>query len=169
MKKTRHDLGPKGPLGTDIVVRRHPDYTSVHLQGTNHLLEWIHHFLPFAGLRERTAARRLAAFLHTIDDRPILLSGHSVGGTVAYLAARRFPSNDLRLATFGAKRPPIGTGRPPTPLAAHYRILGDIVPLVWPWRPSLPTIDLDYGRLSPIAAHEPRTYRDAMRTAGVLP
>lgn len=144
------DMGRKGPLGMDVTIRG----GVVYIGGSNHVLEWLHHFLPGARRREIRWGREVADIASKRDAHTI--AGHSVGGTVAIIAAH---ITNARCYTYGAKRPPRGyytTGK-------HYRIKGDPVPFLPPWRPALPVITLDYGKLGPVAAHGPASYYEQMR------
>lgn len=156
------DMGWKGPLGTDVTIKN----GVVFVHGTNHWLEWLHHVTPFAGIREKRWADQL---LRTLSERGVqfhTLAGHSIGGTVVTIAALDlvlFWMGRVKLYTYGAKRPPRGcnaTGK-------HYRIKGDVVPFLPPWRKALPLITLDYGKMGPIEAHGPRSYWEQMEKDGV--
>lgn len=156
------DMGRKGPLGMDLTIKNGVCY----IEGTNHWLEWVHHFLPGARRREIAWGVDVANVCHGVQQMIHTMAGHSIGGTVAIIAAQNmagYYTGSLRVLTYGAKRPPRpfdGKG------GKHYRIKGDIVPLLPPWRPRLNCAVLDYGKLSPREAHGPRSYHEQMRKDG---
>lgn len=153
------DMGPKGALGLEVKIRG----TVAFVGGTNHWLEWAHHFIPLAGWREIRWARRL---LRELEGFPIsTLAGHSVGGTVATAATRirRDRGQQTSLYTYGAKRPPRGY----MANGNHYVAKGDRVPYMNKFRPSLPLIVMDYGELTQVEAHGPSIYYEQMERDGV--
>ena len=157
------DMGHKGPLGMDVTIRN----GVLYLGGSNHWLEWAHHFTPGAAWRERRWARQVVQLIDNTDVMIHTIAGHSVGGTVACLVSEEIPS--ISLITYGAKRPPRGKLPPHGRITygKHYAIKGDIVPSLPPWRKSLPLIELDYGKLNPVEAHGPRSYYEQMEKDGI--
>lgn len=155
------DMGWPGPIGNDVEIGN----GIVYLHGTNHWLEWVHHFIPWAGRREVRWARDLVHTLTFGGFEFHTLSGHSIGGTVATIAARLLAESGISVSlfTYGAKRPPrdyFATGK-------HYAIRHDIVPKLPPWRDEMPLIVLDYGNISMEEAHKPSTYREQMKLDGI--
>ena len=137
-----------------------------YLQGSNTLLEWLHHFTPFSAYRERKWARQVADIVEN-DVFILKLAGHSLGGTVATMVAGGLIDRleiYISLYTYGAKRPksPFGEVR-----GYHYAVKGDWVPYLPPWRPALNVAVLDYGKLGPIEAHGPEIYYEQMEKDGV--
>jgi hypothetical protein len=149
-------MGFKGALGNDVTINN----GVLYLEGTNHWLEWLHHVVPGARWRERRWARQVVQLILNTDAMIHTVAGHSVGGTVACIVAE---ITQLRLFTYGAKRPPRGDYPP----GKHYAIKGDIVPNLPPWRPALTLIVLDYGRVGFVEAHGPASYYEQMREDGV--
>lgn len=148
------DMGRKGPLGPDVRIKN----GVLYIEGTNHWLEWVHHFIPGARRREIKWGEQVASL--AVRENVRIIAGHSVGGTIAMIAAH---ITNAKCYTYGAKRPPRGyyaSGK-------HYRIKADIVPFLPPWRPTFPTITLDYGTMGPIKAHGPRSYYEQMGKDGV--
>jgi len=161
----KFDLGHPGPLGMDARIKN----GVLYLGGSNHWLEWLHHTLPGAAWRERRWARQVVELIQD-HNTPMVhtVAGHSLGGTVACLAAGPLRGRGWSTAiyTYGAKRPPRGGYR----FAygdKHHAIKGDIVPHLPPWRKSLPLIELDYGHLSWREAHGPAIYYEQMREDGI--
>jgi hypothetical protein len=141
----------------------------LYLEGSDHWWDWLHHVLPGVAWRERRWARQVTSMLQH-PDTPMVhtVAGHSLGGTVACLAAGPLRGRGWSTAiyTYGAKRPPRGGYR----FAygdKHHAIKGDIVPHLPPWRKSLPLIELDYGHLSWREAHGPAIYYEQMREDGI--
>ena len=158
------DMGPVGQLGMDVTITD----GVLYLAGSNHWMEWAHHFLPGARRREIRWGQNVVDLIENHPQRIHTIAGHSIGGTVACIATTitqqprsRFPL--IYLYTYGAKRPPQGYRASGT----HYRIKGDIVPSLPPWRPALGLITLDYVRLSRREAHGPRSYYEQMAKDGV--
>ena len=157
------DMGPVGPLGMDVTITD----GVLYLGGSNHWMEWAHHFLPGARRREIRWGQNIADVIENRREIRII-AGHSVGGTVACIATRITRKTSLYclpiyLCTYGAKRPPRGyraSGR-------HYRIKGDIVPSLPPWRPALALVELDNDGLSRREAHGPCSYYEQMAKDGV--
>jgi len=153
------DMGPIGPLGMDVTITN----GVLYLGGSNHWLEWAHHFLPGARRREIRWGQDVADLIALRTDIHTI-AAHSLGGTVLCIAyiesivrgrcGREVP----KLYTYGAKRPPRGyraSGK-------HYRIKGDIVPSLPPWRPALDLVELDNDGLSRREAHGPCSYYEQM-------
>jgi hypothetical protein len=149
--------------GLDVEVVTQLQDGVLYLYGSNNWLEWVHYFMPFAGFRERRWARQVVELLQNTPGIHTI-AGHSVGGTVACIAAEseRIAGRKIALRTYGAKRPPRGIY-----LGKHYATKGDIVPHLPPWRKPLPVITLDYGKMSWREAHWPLYYYEQMRKDGV--
>jgi len=153
------DMGPVGPLGMDVTITNRVLY----LGGSNHWLEWVHHFLPGARWREIRWGQNVADLIENHPQRIHTIAGHSIGGTVACIAATITRQTcphclPIYLCTYGAKRPPRGYRAP----GRHYRIKGDIVPSLPPWRPALDLVELDNDGLSRREAHGPCSYYEQM-------
>jgi hypothetical protein len=153
------DMGFKGPLGNDVRIQD----GVLYLHGSNHWLEWVHHFMLGAAWRERRWARQVVELLQNTPGIHTI-AGHSVGGTVACIAAEseRIAGRKIALRTYGAKRPPRGIY-----LGKHYAIKSDIVPHLPPWRKPLPLIVMDYGKMGFAEAHGPASYYRLMEEDGV--
>ena len=152
-----------GKWGVQMTVKNGVCY----IEGSNHLLEWLHNVAPGARYRERRWGAQVVDYLAQSDEHIEVIAGHSLGGTVACTAAGQhlgYYLGKLRLYTYGAKRP----ARPFHGIRGHhYRIKGDLVPYMPPWRQSLRCAVLDYGRLSPGEAHKPSAYYEQMKKDGV--
>jgi hypothetical protein len=153
------DIGWPGKLGCDLRITNGVMY----IYGTDHWLEWIHHFVPGARWRERKWARQVLE-AYSKSDGVHTISGHSVGGAVACIVVDmlRGCGSEIRLITYGAKRPPFRCT-----YGTHYAIKGDIVPHLPPWRRALKCTVLDYGKMGFIEAHGPRSYYKQMHIDGV--
>lgn len=153
------DMGWKGPLGTDLRIRNEIAY----IGGTNHWVEWLHHFTPGAAWRERRWAREVVSTLDALGIPIAAVAGHSVGGTVACHVAKAYRNRgqNVRLYTYGAKPPGYDIS------GKHYAIKGDPVPALPPWRKRLNVIVLDHGDLTWREAHGPRSYYGVMEGDGV--
>ena len=146
-----------------------PHYTVkdgvLFIHGSDHWLEWLHHIAPFSKRRELKWALQILDEIN-IDEISII-AGHSIGGTKAIMVAELslgYYLGAIKLYTYGAKRPP----RPfRGDKGTHYRVKGDIVPFLPPWRRMLNTIVLDRGKLGFMEAHEPREYGIRMSMDGV--
>jgi pimeloyl-ACP methyl ester carboxylesterase len=152
------DMGFRGPLGNDVRIQD----GVLYLHGSNHWLEWLHHFMPGAAWRERRWARQVVDLIRNTPGIHTI-AGHSVGGTVACIAANIH--GGLRLYTYGAKRPQQDVYR--FYFSKHYAIKGDIVPHLPPWRKPLPLIVMDYGKMGIAEAHGPASYYPLMEQDGV--
>jgi hypothetical protein len=149
-------LGPPGPAGVNGRMREDEttDTAYIYIDGSDHAVDWWHHFLPFARRRERAAAREI------LDIMPrrsrYVVGGHSVGGAIAADLAREIAAMGLAVKcyVFGPKRTSRDSVRHVT---AAYRQRGDLVPYLPPWRKGYRLTT--FGHWMPvIAAHEPREY-----------
>lgn len=147
-------------VGKVLVFRRKVRAGVLYLEGSDSHLEWLHHVLPFAGLRERREARRIVDWLALEGIMLRAVAGHSLGAAVGSGVAKAL---GLPLYVYGGKAPPWGAWVEPT---AVYRHRGDVVPWLTPWRRGWKSVTL--GVWMPFwAAHEPRMYFEQMAADGV--
>lgn len=163
------DLWPEGPAGVEAKWRRDGETVYCYIYGSDHVLDWLHHFLPRAKLREIIAGDVIALKLaEIVKDKDVRIGGHSLGGAIAGVVAdtlvngQEFDPKHVSLFTFGAKRCPWKC----IPFGTHYRHRGDAVPFLPPWRPAYKLMQV-FGKWSfPWKAHGPATYYDAMSMHG---
>lgn len=162
------DLWPEGPAGVEAKWRRDGETVYCYIYGSDHVLDWLHHFLPGAKTREIKAGNKLAEkLMHILKGASLHIGGHSLGGSIACIVADLVYSNSggatkAHLFTFGAKRCPWKY----IPFGTHYHHRGDMVPFLPPWRPAYKLIQV-FGKWNfPWKAHGPATYYDAMSMHG---
>lgn len=97
-------------------------------------------YKAFEGLAEDGLQAKIAAIMQSSDKRPLYITGHSLGGALAQIAAAIFSSDKIAACyTFGSPR--VGNGyfdlwvKPPS-----YRVINhaDLVPQVPVWLPFFP-------------------------------
>ena len=156
------DIWPKGKAGFDARYRVDEDRLFVYCNGTDHWADWLHHFAPWAGRRQRQGAemilRRLIPHLHR---RNAVIGGYSLGGAVAAELARLIPYSVLFLA---------GSKRPRKRIRGNYKALkvrGDVVTALPPWRPRIRGME-KVGRWTPLfwRAHMSEDNREFLRREG---
>ena len=158
------DLWPSGKAGIEARWRVENGDLYCFIGGSDHWVDWIHHFLPGSKRRELMCGMRLARALRPKIKESVFIGGHSVGGVVASLVARMFEDEgeEVYAITFGGKRPLEGT----EDAVISYRHRGDIVPFFPPWRKRYKH-EMRIGKWMPFwKAHGPATYYEAMEIYG---
>ena len=156
------DIWPKGKAGFDARYRVDGDRLFIYCKGTDHWVDRLHHFAPWAGRRGRQGAemilRRLIPHLHR---REVVVGGYSLGGAVAAELARIIPGSILYIA--GSKRPRKRIRGDCKALKAR----GDIVTSLPPWRPRVRNMQ-KVGRWTWKfwKAHMSGEYQEFLRIAG---
>lgn len=169
------DLGPAGRAGVEAKVD--PERRTIWIPGTDrHWYDVLHHLVPFAGARERRAARWIAGDVMVCGSTlPWTITGHSLGGAVAVLVADYLIRAGVaveRVVVAGGKR---AQWRCVVHREAVERVLHvyvnytDIVPDLPPWRQQWPK---ERVQMRPFVtqyrglfvrsarAHHPENYRD---------
>jgi hypothetical protein len=161
------DLGPGDRSHVQARWKDKDDKRYLYIDGSDHWIDWAHHFLPGAQRREIAAAYKLASILiKEPGAAEFVVGGHSLGGAIAtavtcILDAALLPVTGY---AFGGKRPPKRYNADVT----CYRHRGDLVPFLPPWRPRYAKV-IEIGPRKPFwAAHEPREYFPEMLRAGLL-
>ena len=156
------DIWPKGRSGFDARYRIDCDDLYCYCKGTDHLIDWLHHFAPWAGRRERQGAEMILKRLKPhIDGRHVIIGGYSLGGAVAAELARIIPGSVLFIA---------GSKRPRKRIRGNCKALkvrGDIVTALPPWRPRIRGME-KVGRWTPLfwRAHMSEDNREFLRREG---
>lgn len=133
------DLWPEGKAGIEARYKWVPGKTlHVYIPGTNHILDWIHHFMPGQVERENDAAwllyRRLNPY---ITHEKVTILGHSLGAAVACALWNLMYKSDSILVICGGKRYWKSLPRASILAFIHiFRHKGDIIPFLPPWRPA---------------------------------
>lgn len=161
------DLWPKGLAGTDAKYRVENRVLYCFVHGSDHVLDWAHHFLPGAAKRERAGADvlygRLMRMIAEFDR--VVIGGHSIGAVVAIAVSDMLEKRKIPVLcySFGGKRPLDKPGD----LVQCYRRAGDIVPFLPPWRPKYREIWV-FGKWTPFfLAHNPTNYDELRRNVGL--
>jgi hypothetical protein len=165
------DLGPDGHAGVEARIYQRQHGYMIHVLGTDHWRDWLHHILPGARKREWQAADQIIAALvemgiaksdddgwSYIPGDDVVISGHSWGGCIAAMVATILVAPCY---IYGGKRSP-RKGLTRHYVAQAYRHRGDIVPLLPPWRPRY-TDEIVFGKwMWPWEAHKLSNYREVM-------
>jgi len=164
------DLGPAGKSGVEARIYPRKTGYMIHVLGTDHWRDWLHHVTPFARRREWQAAEKIIAALVELgiakrdegwsytpgDD--VVISGHSWGGCIAAMVATILV---IPCYIYGGKRSP-RKGLTRYYATRAYRHRGDIVPFLPPWRPRY-TDEVVFGIWGwPWEAHGLSSYREVM-------
>jgi hypothetical protein len=156
------DLWPEGPAGVEARYRIQDGVCYCFISGSDHWLDWVHHFLPRAQIREIDAGWKLAQQLRAVECDRFVIGGHSLGGVIAEICACiLYMIRPVMVYTFGSKRGYVKFHK-----CVHYRRKGDIVPFLPPWRPKLKCTV--FGKWMPFwMAHRPKVYENLMKEAGL--
>lgn len=163
MEWSRIDLFPSGKAGIEAKWRVEDGDVYCFIGGSDHWVDWLHHFLPGSEEREIICA----AWIETVirgKGKAYFIGGHSVGGAIASVIGDmlRYEGCEVYTRSFGGKRPIKGT----EDVAINYRHRGDIVPFLPPWRPAYKMQPVIERWLPFWKAHGPSTYYEAMEECG---
>jgi pimeloyl-ACP methyl ester carboxylesterase len=132
------DLAPKGKAGVEARYRIHKDGDRkvffLFIKGSDSSFDWFLHILPTwdAGAELIYATALYNKLKNEIDSSDLIyLLGHSWGGAIAATIRVLLPKDVLNKTAaigYGSKRPAFGW------LTALYRMPGDWVPFLPPWR-----------------------------------
>lgn len=164
MRWNKLDMFPSGKAGIEARWREDDGDIYCFIGGSDHWVDWLHHFLPGSREREIVCGLYLASFFKRKIKNAMYIGGHSVGGVVASLAGQvlRDEGYDVYTWVFGGKRPLKGTEE----CAVSFRRRGDIVPFLPPWRPGYKYQNV-VGEWMPFwKAHGPGTYYELMGDTG---
>ncbi len=158
------DLFPKGPAGVEARWRERDGIVYCYIQGSDHWIDWFHHFLPFAKAREIGAGKIIANQLRKHGTR-FVIGGHSLGGAIAVVVGYLLRSSNIEVSVFayGGKRAPCSTSWLDVAVVKS----GDIVPCLPPWRPKYKNIFYIPGWVPFWKAHAPKMYYDIQRSHGL--
>ena len=142
------DIWPKGRSGFDARYRIDCDDLYCYCKGTDHLIDWLHRFAPWAGRRERQGAEMiLKRLLPHIPGKAVKIAGFSLGGAVGVELALLI-AGEVRLTIAGSKRPRWRDKLKKLDYIA-YKHRGHIVPWLPPWRPRIKRM-VKIGRWTPL-------------------
>jgi len=164
MEWNKIDLFPSGHAGIEAKWLYEEGDLVCFVGGSDHWVDWLHHFLPGSAQREAVCGLLLAATLRPMIKEAVFIGGHSLGGSVASLVGQIFEDEGEEVYTFafGGKRPLKGCEK----VAINYRHRGDFVPFLPFWRKRY-RHEMKIGKWMPFwKAHGPSTYYEAMETYG---